>query len=367
MEAWNFCRSILIVDGSFLKAYYKGTLLTACAQDENNQVVPLAFGICDTESKDSWVWFFSKLSESLPFREDMYIISDKHKGIISATKRIFPHAMQGYCVEHLRRNMVPKFKGNATHLCWKFKAAYKAGPIKEFEEYMTLLDSQDVRIRHCLEKIGTHKWAKCMSGPRRYDVMTSNCAESMNNVDTSAMEYCITNVIDFIRETMQKWFVERKESAEKTKTILTNKREKHLVDLQSQSAKLKVKPTSYFEFEVVDRHCRSFVVDLQTRTCTCGEFQLNHFVCIHAIAAIGLRPREYCYDYISPYYTRDYCLSAWSGIMHPICDRTWLVPCNISTIQCKPPVCLKRPSGHPKKSRIPSFGKHRGRKRQKCS
>ncbi|CAH9112058.1 unnamed protein product [Cuscuta europaea] len=142
-----------------------------------------------------------------------------------------------------------------------------------------------------------------MCGPSRYDVMTSNCAESMNNVNVSVREYCIAKLIDFIRERMQKWFVERKENAENTQTILTNKREKHLVDLQRQAAKLKVKPTSYFEFEVVDRHCRSFVVDLQTRTCTCGEFQLNHFVCVHAVAAIGLRPRESCYNYISPYYT----------------------------------------------------------------
>ncbi|CAH9101735.1 unnamed protein product [Cuscuta europaea] len=29
-DAWQFCRPLLIVDGSFMKAYYKGTLVTAC-------------------------------------------------------------------------------------------------------------------------------------------------------------------------------------------------------------------------------------------------------------------------------------------------------------------------------------------------
>ncbi|CAH9135736.1 unnamed protein product [Cuscuta epithymum] len=186
----------------------------------------------------------------------MYIISDRHEGILGAAKQIFPHAGHGYCVEHLRRNMVSKFRGNATDLGWKFKAAYNASTIKEYEEYMALMDSQDVRIRPWLEKIGPHRWAKCMSGSRRYDVMTSNCAESMNNVSVCAREYSVSKLIDFLRERMQKWFVERKEKAEKTQTILTKKREKHLVALQSQAAKLKVKPTSYFEFEVVDRHCR---------------------------------------------------------------------------------------------------------------
>ncbi|CAH9090814.1 unnamed protein product [Cuscuta epithymum] len=367
-QAWLFCRPILILDGSFLKAYYKGTLLTACAQDANDHIVPLAFGVCDSESKASWLWFLSKVSESLTFRDDLYILSDRNEGLLSAAKEIFPHASHGYCVEHLRRNMVSKFKGSAVDLGWKFKAAYKAATLKEFEEYMCLLDSQDVRIRPWLEKVGTHKWAKCMCGPSRYDVMTSNCAESMNNVNAAAREYCIAKLLDFIRERMQQWFVKRKEKAEKTQTILTNKHEKHLVALQSQAAKLKVKPASYFEFEVVDRHCRSFVVDLQARTCTCAEFQLNHFVCVHGVAAIGICPRVSCYDYISPYYTRDYWLSTWTGVMHPIRDReSWLVPSHISSIRCKPPSCSKRPPGRPRKSRIPSIGEHRGTKRSKCS
>ncbi|CAH9075807.1 unnamed protein product [Cuscuta europaea] len=57
IQTWEFYRPVLIVDGSFMKAYYKGTLLTACGQDANNQIVPLTFGICDSGSKASWLWF----------------------------------------------------------------------------------------------------------------------------------------------------------------------------------------------------------------------------------------------------------------------------------------------------------------------
>ncbi|CAH9101577.1 unnamed protein product, partial [Cuscuta europaea] len=120
--------------------------------------------------------------------------------------------------------------------------------------------------------------------------MTSNCAESMNNVNVFAREYSISKLIDFLRERMQQWFTERKESAEKTRTILAPTREKHLVTLQGQACRMQVKPASYTEFEVVDRHCRSFVVDLNSKTCSCGEFQLSHFVCVHAVSAIATRP-----------------------------------------------------------------------------
>ncbi|CAH9055782.1 unnamed protein product [Cuscuta europaea] len=239
-QAWDFCRPVLIVDGSFMKAYYKGTLLTACGQDANGHIVPLAFGICDSESKASWNWFLSQVRDSITFRPDMFIVSDRHEGILGAVKDIFPHALHGYCVEHLRRNMVPKFRGAGKNLGWKFKAAYMASTLKEFEEYMSLLDSEDIRIRPWLEKIGFEKWAKCMSGPRRYDIMTSNCAESMNNVNVSAREYSTSKLVDFLRERMQQWFSERKENAEKTRTFFAPTREKHLVALQGQACRMQV-------------------------------------------------------------------------------------------------------------------------------
>ncbi|CAH9100602.1 unnamed protein product [Cuscuta epithymum] len=163
-RAWDFCRPVLIVDGSFMKAYYKGTLLTACGQDTNGHIVPLAFRICDSESKASWNWFLSQVHDCIAFQPDMFIVSDKHEGILSDVSDIFSHALHEYCVEHLRHNMVPKFRGADKNLGWKFKAAYMTSTQKEFEEYMSLLDSEDVHIRPWLRKIDFQKWAKCMSG-----------------------------------------------------------------------------------------------------------------------------------------------------------------------------------------------------------
>ncbi|CAH9128404.1 unnamed protein product, partial [Cuscuta epithymum] len=368
INAWRHCRPVLIVDGSFLKAYYKGTLLTACAQDANNQIVPIAFAICDSESKASWHWFLSKVSACIQYRDDMYIISDRHKGILSAARKVFPHASHGFCVEHLRRNMISKFRGSSKDLGWKFRAAYMASTVKEYEQYLSLLDAEDVRMRAWLEKIGGQKWAKCLAGPSRFNVMTSNCAESLNSVNVCAREYCVSKLIDFLRERMQEWFTERREKAESTHTILSEKNEKVLVALQLESRCMKVKPSCAYEFEVIDRKCRCFVVNLNSKSCSCGQFQLDHFVCVHAVAAIGSRPGLSCYNYISPYYTRDMLLATWSGIMHPIGDsEDWVIPSHISSVRCKPPSCLKRPPGRPKKSRIPSIGEYRGSKHRKCS
>ncbi|CAH9093485.1 unnamed protein product [Cuscuta epithymum] len=207
MEGWKHCVPVLIIDGSFMKAYYKGTLLTACGQDSNNQIFPLAFGVCDTERRKTWTWFFMKLKECLAHREDMYIVSDRHDGIIHAAKVVFPHAEHGYCAYHILGNIRSKFKGSTTGLAWKFNQAARAATPAQFEEYMALLDAEDPRIRDYLNEIGVEKWARCFAPRSRYSIMTSNNAESVNSVDRVPREYPIAKLIDFLGEGCKNGFV----------------------------------------------------------------------------------------------------------------------------------------------------------------
>ncbi|XP_070013010.1 uncharacterized protein [Nicotiana sylvestris] len=58
IKGWEHCRPIMVVDGSFLKAAYKGTILTACTQDGAGKILPLAYAIVDSENNKSWEWFF---------------------------------------------------------------------------------------------------------------------------------------------------------------------------------------------------------------------------------------------------------------------------------------------------------------------
>nr|GEY18881.1 transposase, MuDR, MULE transposase domain protein [Tanacetum cinerariifolium] len=46
----NYLRPVLMIDDAHLKGLYKGTNLVAVAMDGNNQIVPIAFGICKGET-----------------------------------------------------------------------------------------------------------------------------------------------------------------------------------------------------------------------------------------------------------------------------------------------------------------------------
>ncbi|CAH9091170.1 unnamed protein product [Cuscuta epithymum] len=93
--------------------------------------------------------------------------------------------------------------------------------------------------------------------------------------------------------------------------------------------------------------------------CTCREFELDGFLCVHSVAAIRSRPGLSCYDYISEFYTAHHWAQTYCGIIHPIGSPDgWMVPSHVSQIICKPPSCESRPPGRPKKRRIPSTGEH---------
>jgi hypothetical protein len=73
------CRPFIGVDGCHLKTKYGGTLLIAVGRDPNDQYFPLAFGVCQTETKESWRWFLTLLLEDIGQDKRWVFISDQQK------------------------------------------------------------------------------------------------------------------------------------------------------------------------------------------------------------------------------------------------------------------------------------------------
>ncbi|KAK1380363.1 hypothetical protein POM88_027107 [Heracleum sosnowskyi] len=82
MKEWNYCLPVVVVDGTFLKSSYRGTLLVAATQDAGGKIFPLAFDVVDSENDLSWEWFFQNFRKAYGGREGMVIVSDRHESII---------------------------------------------------------------------------------------------------------------------------------------------------------------------------------------------------------------------------------------------------------------------------------------------
>ncbi|XP_070018058.1 uncharacterized protein [Nicotiana sylvestris] len=81
---FDHCRPIVVVDGSHLKSYYTGTFVSASTLDGAGHILPLAYGVIDSENDTAWRWFFEQFKIAYGDRENMCIISDRNESIIKS-------------------------------------------------------------------------------------------------------------------------------------------------------------------------------------------------------------------------------------------------------------------------------------------
>ncbi|XP_015954785.1 uncharacterized protein LOC107479149 [Arachis duranensis] len=76
IRTFRHCKPIVQVEGTHLYGKYKGCLLVAVSQDDNNNIVPIAFAIVEGETSDEWHFFLSNLRQHVVTRDGVWLISD---------------------------------------------------------------------------------------------------------------------------------------------------------------------------------------------------------------------------------------------------------------------------------------------------
>nr|GEX79289.1 pentatricopeptide repeat-containing protein [Tanacetum cinerariifolium] len=122
-EGWKLGRrTVIALDGCFLKKPNVGEILTAIGRDGNNHIFLVAWAIVNAENKDNWSWFLDLLGDDLdmPTRKGLTLISDPHKGLIQAVKDVMPHAKHRQCARHIYEGFRKQFS------CVKFRSLFWA-------------------------------------------------------------------------------------------------------------------------------------------------------------------------------------------------------------------------------------------------
>ncbi|XP_050207838.2 uncharacterized protein LOC126657220 [Mercurialis annua] len=347
IKGWRYCRPIIVVDGTFLKSNYGGTLITASTQDGNGKIFPLAFAVVDSENDDSWEYFFFKLKEAFGGRNGLCIVSDRHLSILNGVKKVFPEASHAICMYHLLSNIKSKFKHDPDTLRDCFYGAARSYTTKGFDYYMKELDAINAGIRKYLTDIGIEKWARAHCKANRYSTMTSNIAESLNAAIKAARELPITTLLESLRCLMQEWSYANRNIAICTFTKLTNKAEHELRNHYASSLRMKAS-TSVRGLHSVEDGDKTFIVKLNERTCTCCRFQLDEMPCPHAIAILSKLHQE-PYQYYSDFFTKENMLATYEGVVYPMpSQNNWDLPANVESVEVLPPIGAI-PAGRPKK------------------
>jgi zinc finger SWIM domain-containing protein 3 len=100
------CKPYLVVDATSLNERFRGQLVAACTIDAHNWLFPVAYGVLETESAESWTWFLQNLRFVIGFPNGLAIHTDACKGLEIIIQDVFSR------VEHREymRHLVAHFK-----------------------------------------------------------------------------------------------------------------------------------------------------------------------------------------------------------------------------------------------------------------
>ncbi|KAA0035755.1 uncharacterized protein E6C27_scaffold403G00270 [Cucumis melo var. makuwa] len=338
-------------DDEATKNKYLGTLISACTIDGNSQIVPLAFAVVDSENDLSWSWFFRNLKAVFGEHNEMVIVSDAHKSIENEFNDVYEIAEHGLCAFHLLKNLKKNHK--SLPMEDSFNKCARAYTPLEFEYYMRQLEQLSPSMRHELEAVGRHKWARAFFRRKRYQVITTNISESMNSTLKEQRELPIIGLLESIRSLIQKWFYECRTKWSFQRTQLSISAEDMIRESLAQSRSMNIYPVDQHEFEVHHRK-EQFVVNILNRTCSCRQWDLDLIPCSHACIALSTRNLN-LHLYTDKFYYVSNLINLYKKGTRPIGTVNQIRNTHQGGNDGILPPQVKRPAGRPKKKRFTSF------------
>ncbi|XP_027775064.1 uncharacterized protein LOC107027503 [Solanum pennellii] len=194
IKEFNYCRPVVIVDGAHLSEAYKGTFVSASTLDGTCIffivvmccVLPLAYGLVDTENDYSWTWFFEQFKNVFDERKDMCVVSDRNESI-------------------MKSDVCGNFKRSRKAINDLFYSMTKACRKEDFDKLMAKVDRMHHMVKEYLEDAGYEKWSRVHATVNRDRMMTSNIAECINGCLVEARQLTILEFLEEIRILFGSW------------------------------------------------------------------------------------------------------------------------------------------------------------------
>jgi len=365
------CRPYLAIDATFLTGRFKGQLVAACAVDAHNFVFPVAYGVLETESEESWTWFLQNLHRAIAHPNGLVIHTDACKGLEVAVDKVFPGVEHRECMRHLAANFVKKFKGKIyTDNLWP---ASLTCSVRKHNYHMRQLYTNP-KVKEYLETHHSKLWARSQfSELSKVDYVHNNLAESFNSTIRKLKDLYLVDLLDRIRIEYAQKFHFRVGIAEAKfmghiiiPAVMNELKQKTggLVMNMSQCSGTKA------EVSVMDKEKREwrYPVDLEARTCSCRQWQITGLPCIHALFFITYLSGAAgnIQQYVNEYYSVAMFKATYAHVLPALEGKQQWDKVDPGFKLCAP--VLKRAAGRPRKSRFRrrSEGAGLGARMRKC-
>lgn len=227
---------------------------------------------------------------------------------------------------------------------------------KDFNDHFGKLRQVNGACVKYLEDIGNAKWTRTYFPGNRYNLLTSNVAEQLNNALRKARPSPIIELFMFIQRMLTRWFSARRKKSAKHRGVVTPEVEAVMQTHIKLTKDSKISNITSRSYQVKGVFGHNNTVSLEKKVqCTCQVFQHLKIPFGHALLAadsIGLRHGQLFGDCYKTQSWRD----TYSGAIYPeapLGDQDTSTA--IESLALQPPK-TRRPSGHPKENQIPSTG-----------
>ncbi|XP_048623639.1 uncharacterized protein LOC106412529 [Brassica napus] len=322
------------VDGTFLKSKYKGVLLAVTALDGNPNLYPVAFAVVDSENDRSWDWFMRQLKVVVADEHSLAFVSDGNASLCKAIENVYPLSQHGICIQHLLNNVLTHYRGKG--LAGLIAKASKSYRVIDFQKRFQAVCNISPAIGKYLTDADITKWACCQFPGFRYDIRTTNPAESINSALRTPREYPVIPLLDSIREMLTCWFFERRTRSMKYTKPLTIVIEKKIDMRINKDKTFLVQPVDEYRF---------------LKNLLCGKYDLLKIPCRHAIKA-GLTVSRAPSSLTDDMYMTSTWRTAYQETINPIGvpEDSWVVPNDVRNANVVPPES-RRGAGRRRKRR----------------
>ncbi|KAL0735164.1 hypothetical protein Bca4012_011374 [Brassica carinata] len=226
----------------------------------------------------------------------------------------------------------------------------------DFDKNFTKIKMASPACFKYLQDIRTSKWFRTYFLGNRYNLLTSNVAEQLNNVISKLRASPIVEMFMFIQRMLTCWFSTKRTKSAKHRGFCTPEVDKVIQTHKKLTQGSKIYPSKDFSFSVRGIYGHGNTVHLDTKVCSCQVFQKLKIPCGHALMAadsIGLPYNQLVGDC----YKTQHWIDTYSGVILPEApEGDHSIPPEIADLTIYPPR-TRRPSGRPREDRIPYVGK----------